>query len=652
MHKRGAGLAGITASLLALAAATVWGVGFLRPEPAQAIPMFALRTGASCNLCHTTFPGMTNYGMMVMMSNLSMLPHDAVHKTSFASLVFAEAFDSSPDAGVPKLHTENLGFLSGGFFGKDFTYYLEQHEIDTGFVGGTDQLWIAYNNVFGGTGSLQLGKFHTPFPFMPAHRVTLAPYATTHVTLGENGFNEDDSHWGVTLSNMQGALMYSFSALGGNDLVGPGAFALAGDHNHSLDFSLMTMSDQALNYGFGLIRGYAPLAEGGADPFNREAVYLQYVPPHNRHLQLQAVGQLGYDANPNATGDGVRTRGGFLEAQYELPMKNFAVLRWDTQNGDVPQAGLTLDLIHQIAPNMKVTLEGRKLTTGNSMGLGLEWAGPWSRSRILATPRLGSMPGMNMNGMSGMSGTGMNGMSMGNMDVGAPEIPALAHALAHGDAMRGSQAFTIHSCTQCHGAGGVGGGIGPRLVGAASALTPEQLYDYIKNPRAPMPDFKLSDDEIADLVAYVDSLTPGHSVAADIAREYPPASTSGMKMGGMSMAVAPPQHPQDQISLRDSARGYFPGVERGAPAGGAILFAANCASCHGVKGAGVPGYGPKIGVLAQSTTPSYLAWQIKAHKPLTSGLSLSDKQIGDLVGYLETLDTEPAQVGAPLQHRK
>src|SRR5438105_321350 len=89
--------AGALTALLAGVAASIWATEVLKPEPAQAIPMFALRTGASCSLCHTAFPGMTNYGMMVMMSNFAMLPHDAAHSQGFTSLIYAEEFDSAPD---------------------------------------------------------------------------------------------------------------------------------------------------------------------------------------------------------------------------------------------------------------------------------------------------------------------------------------------------------------------------------------------------------------------------------------------------------------------------------------------------------------------------------------------------------------------------
>jgi mono/diheme cytochrome c family protein len=463
-----------------------------------------------------------------------MTPYHAGGQTGFTSFVFEQQYVASPDDNPPlaRFHTDNLGFLSGGYFGPHFTYYLEQHVIDGGFIGGTDQAWISYNEMFGGTGSLQFGKFHTPFPFMPAHRITMAPYATTSAAQGENDFNEDDSHWGVTLSQMQGTLMYGVSALGGNDLIGPGAFQLAGDHSHSIDLTMMTMSDNPLNYGVGIIRGEAPV-DDGVDAFSRSAVYLQYIPARDRKLQIQAVGQIGSDADSSGTGQGSRTRGGFLEAQYMLAPRNWGVLRWDAQNGDSAVAGATLELIHQLTPNSRLTVEGRKLTTGDSFGAAFEWAGPWSRSHVLATPVLGSMPGMNM---SGMNMNGMSGMNMG-------QTSALVAMLQSGDAAHGAALFQGNNCAQCHGAGGAGGAGAPALVGDAQSLPPEAIYDFIKNPRKPMPDFHLSDKEIGDLVAFVDTLTTGHTFVADLAAEHPMSSMSGM--AGMSMAQAPPIYPAE-----------------------------------------------------------------------------------------------------------
>jgi mono/diheme cytochrome c family protein len=606
----------------------------------QAIPMFAKRTGASCELCHTVFPGMTNYGMMVMMSDFSPLPYHAAQDPGFASVILAEQYSSNPDGSPPppKLFTDNLGILSGGYLGPNFTYYLEQHIVDGGFIGGTDQLWVSYNQLFKGSGDLQVGKFHTPFPFMPAHRITIAPYATTNTTIGSNPFNEDDSHWGVTLSQMPSAIMYSVSALGGNQLIcEPGCAQLGGNNtNHSLDFTAMTMNAVGLNGGVGIVyNGFNPAMEGApVDRFNRTALYLQYVPPGFQRLQLQGLGQIGADSDPFGTGEAFHMRGFFTEAQYDFTHGNWGVLRWDYQNGDSPTAGLTLDLIHQFLPNLKLTLEGRTLTTGTTMGVSVEYAGPWSRRYVLAQPVLGSMPGMK----------GMD-MSMPGMQVAAAPMSPTESMLAQGDAVAGHELFDSHNCASCHGVGGSGGGVGPKLVGIANTVSPTQMYDLVKHPRAPMPDFKMSDADIANLIAYVVTLTPGNTVAAEIAKAHSGAtSMAGMNMGGMhgmggmSMAQPPPIYPQDQKPFEGATQGYFPGLESGDPSAGAQIFAQRCGQCHNASAqSAAPTWGTLVSSQTSTLTPSAIAWSIHNHPAVTPPVQLTDREIADITAYLESI---------------
>ena len=629
-------LRSITAIVI-VTSAIAWGAQALRPQPVQAIPMFAKRTGASCELCHTVFPGMTNYGMMVMMSDFSPLPYHAAQNPGFFSVVLAEQYNSNPDGdpAPPKLYTDNVGILSGGFFGPHVTYYLEQHIVDGGFIGGTDQLWLSYNELFKGSGDIQVGKFHTPFPFMPAHRITIAPYATTSTTIGSNIFNEDDSHWGITLSQMPSAIMFSISALGGPQLICELGCAQVGGNNtnHSLDFSTMTMNSIGVNAGAGIIyNGFQPPTDPGTtmDRFNRTALWLEYIPPGFQQLQLQGLGQIGSDSDPFGTGEAFHMRGFFTEAQYDFKRGNWGILRWDYQNGDSPTAGLTLDYIHQFYPNLKLTLEGRALTTGTQMGVAIEYAGPWTRRYILPQPVLGTMPGMAGMDMSMMAATPMS---------------ATESLLASGDAVAGHELFDTHNCASCHGVGGSGGGIGPKLVGIANTVTPTAMYDYVKHPRAPMPDFKLSDADIANLVAYVVTLTPGQTVAGEIGKEHGSSSMAGMNMsgmhgmnmGGMSMAQPPPVYPEDQKPFEGGAHGYFPGLERGDPAAGSPLFAQRCAICHNATSTGAAAVA--WGTLTASYTPSAIAWRIHDHPTVTPPVSLTDKEVVDITAYLESYTT-------------
>jgi cytochrome c len=119
-------------------------------------------------------------------------------------------------------------------------------------------------------------------------------------------------------------------------------------------------------------------------------------------------------------------------------------------------------------------------------------------------------------------------------------------------------------------------------------------------------------------------------------------------LGGMSMGVAPPVYPPDQTPLENGPHGYFPGIEIGDPVSGARLFSANCATCHGVGGAG--GYGPRLVGLAARFGPSFFAWRVKDPVPPMPKLVLTNKQIADLAAYLETLGTTRAKVGAPLKY--
>lgn len=99
------------------------------------------------------------------------------------------------------------------------------------------------------------------------------------------------------------------------------------------------------------------------------------------------------------------------------------------------------------------------------------------------------------------------------------KIPAIP---AEGDAAHGAQFFQTMSCANCHTIRGTGasGRIGPDLTHLASRSTiaagrlpndPEELADWIKDPEkykpgSYMPNLGLTDDQVRDLVAYLETL--------------------------------------------------------------------------------------------------------------------------------------------------
>ncbi len=239
---------------------------------------------------------------------------------------------------------------------------------------------------------------------------------------------------------------------------------------------------------------------------------------------------------------------------------------------------------------------------------------------------------------------GAQAPAMNAMGPSASPVPmsALDTTLSAGDASAGENLFKSNNCAACHGAAGAGGGVGPKLAGIAGQVSPNELYERIKHPMPPMPAFKLSDGDIANLVAYVVTLTPGQTVAAEVARAHstqanamPGMNMNGMKGMQMSMAQPPPVYPQDQPPQDAGGFAYFAGVETGDPARGGHLYAQDCARCHGASAQGASG--PAIDDMGVHFTPSHIAWHIRDHDAVTPPLQLSDKDVSDITAFLETL---------------
>ena len=76
------------------------------------------------------------------------------------------------------------------------------------------------------------------------------------------------------------------------------------------------------------------------------------------------------------------------------------------------------------------------------------------------------------------------------------------------DAAHGKEIFT-QNCAACHGADGTQGGVGPSLRHEKTRKSTTAAVAWIENPKPPMPKLypaPLSDKDVADVAAYVESL--------------------------------------------------------------------------------------------------------------------------------------------------
>ena len=85
-----------------------------------------------------------------------------------------------------------------------------------------------------------------------------------------------------------------------------------------------------------------------------------------------------------------------------------------------------------------------------------------------------------------------------------PSAPAAGTVAGGGDVYRGEIVFE-RECASCHGTGGTGGGVGPRLQG--SGLDAAAVTTAVQQGRGVMPAGLVSGQDEADVVAYVVSLS-------------------------------------------------------------------------------------------------------------------------------------------------
>ena len=87
-------------------------------------------------------------------------------------------------------------------------------------------------------------------------------------------------------------------------------------------------------------------------------------------------------------------------------------------------------------------------------------------------------------------------------------LSAAAAGAPKGDAVHGKAIYAAN-CASCHGASGVGGGIGPTLKNEKSRKNMVQSIAWIKNPQPPMPKLypaPLSEQDVNDVAAFVQTL--------------------------------------------------------------------------------------------------------------------------------------------------
>ena len=232
---------------------------------------------------------------------------------------------------------------------------------------------------------------------------------------------------------------------------------------------------------------------------------------------------------------------------------------------------------------------------------------------------------------------------------------------------RGALCFQA-KCVQCHGAPGVAASDigksmqpvpGP-LVDALQRWRPREIYwitrHGIKMSGMPAWEFRLPDDQIWDIVAFVNHLPEltsqayeGLAPASATAQASWQAAGVGPAVAGCGQMAASRAVAADSTTVVPVPAGLAQGsIERGRQA----LYQYACNACHTIPGvtSSFPHVGPPLKGLASRTliagrlanTPQNMALWVqhpKSVKPLSAmpDMGVSDAHAADIVAYLATL---------------
>ncbi|HZT12460.1 MAG TPA: cytochrome c [Candidatus Baltobacteraceae bacterium] len=466
-------------------------------RPAGAIPVFANGQGVSCQTCHTTFPGMTRYGMMVMMTNFQILNrHLQDQALPISARLYIQSILANRDHPGSTL-VQDFSLLGGGFVGRNFTWYAEQHVIDSGFIGQTEQVWLSWNGLLHGTNSIQAGKFHTPFPFMPAHAWTISQYLLAAQTTGQNDFNPNDARWGLAFNGMSNEFMYNVSWLTGAGSTGDALDYNQTAHARAIDVNL-SYGGMSIPWSVGLVgmRGWAPISDPSTgaflntEPFSREGLYLAY---QDDRWHYQTMYYHGQDSNPDVGVLNVPMNGFFFEVERDLGWQNHILARYDVASSDTLNRQFVFDFSHNVLPNLALIGELAGYPQARpQFAFQIAYGVPYQQGRRY-------LANMHLEPASAALGAS-------SLDPGSSPSPTPAPAA---DADEGAKLVQANGCEGCHGAGLHGGTVGPPLVGIEHQLNADQIADKIEHPKAPMPNFGFSAAQVADLVAYLSGLDGG-----------------------------------------------------------------------------------------------------------------------------------------------
>lgn len=292
-------------------------------RPTEAMPNFAQAYGMNCEVCHTVAPALNAYGRYVQRTHYMSLDASTIHR-AYPIWIGESVFYDTQDPAEPHIvQWGNLALHGAGYIGSDLTFHVHQWLWQGDVPGGTDTMWITYDNLFHRDAHLSIGKIEAPAPSPFSQWFDLTGFAQPQITVGEHAYQLDANRWGASLIYVREWFTATAAWLGNN-----GDLNTATDFSSDIDKSFQwrlayAHPNRPMEAGFFGTTGVAPVSNG-SDRYNATDAYVEIDP--TEHLPgLFTMYQIGHDANPG-TGFSPSTSHAFTAEVYQPLFRRQAMI--------------------------------------------------------------------------------------------------------------------------------------------------------------------------------------------------------------------------------------------------------------------------------------------------------------------------------------
>ena len=288
---------------------------FVTARPSKAMPPFAQAYGMNCEVCHTAVPGLNAYGRYVQRTGYASLDSATIRRAD-PVWIGETLFYDSQDPDMPHhLETGNFALHAAGFLGENFTFHVHQWLVQNNQSGGTDTMWLTYNNLFHRDGHLYVGKVEAPAPSPYSQWSELNGFSTLGMTSGEHAWQFGANRWGAKFLYEHGSSVAEIAYLGPSENLNS-ATDFHGSTDTSYDWRL-AYAPPTIPFEFGVYgsQGELPISDGTVDKYHGAAVYAQ-MDPMGKMPGVFSAYQVGHDPNAGA-GLGASTSRAFTVDVFE-----------------------------------------------------------------------------------------------------------------------------------------------------------------------------------------------------------------------------------------------------------------------------------------------------------------------------------------------